>query len=885
MNKNTYPKGFAPRGEQFEKAQKIKQEVYSFLKEAMEEASEKAFKALGIHCTEKHAGEYGDGSVYGAGLGEGGACNIKVGSKTNSYLEKQISYGGKRMFVEASFEIDGIKEMIHMIYRTTEKAVSQGHGEFEGGFFVHENMHMSLSDMKKFKKDMKKILDEAAKKEAAYLTQSKLGVDDRIETDTTQTVAESIVGGDVESFLSNMDNLFESDGIDDDEQAKEDALIKSKIQEEERMKLKKKNIDDGGANPNRRPKLKKKDIDDGDLEEMTTSGGGGGGGSAGAFGYDAPLGGVKKRKLKSSAPFDQVVNENILRESLTSKGIEQVKSMVEKLGARKTAEKMIDLALNKTIGMSANDLPDTAIFADGLDEVEELIHQSDFSEAFRVAKETAAYMVSDEMGGMGEFFENKGFSEGKKGYNFEVYHETLSGALETAQDFAREKGYEISDEDLFQFGIGGISYDVTKRVSFELTKNGELAKNMLHVQMYRMGSGKYELNMYFDNSKKLNEKKDFDPRFKETAYYQKMMKDELKGQGNVRLVQEKNEKGDDFWTVVSPEVMKRYEKNHIMGAPGAEGVEPNSEEEENLAKGHGQKHGGGKKKKKTTNENLKPRFAPRLKHQSNPEINDSGEEENRGEKNKFSPRLKHQANPIDENGDEGNKKIEGQKFNIDINQSSFDGEVNSKWSMTEFNGSRYGSWEDAMKDLVQKWTENPEMHSFFRFNLETSDDLEIGNQEFSGADIHDFLDLEKSQEQFKNNDYANEYMGIDESVRKRYKPQRSKTQDEINDRWKTLTNFSKRQTIKEAEDKADKYKSPFEGREEKKPLNEVQLKSTVRNQYLTEGSIVDGKKIILVKNSRSREYLMFESDANDSKKAFCFDFVTGMRVSNPNFKL
>lgn len=559
MKNNTYPKGFVPRNEEFEKAQTIKQEVYNFLKEAMEEASEKAFKALGIECTEKHAGEYGDGSVYGMGLGEGGKCNIKVGSKTSSYLEKQISYGGKRMFVETSFEIDGRNEMIHMIYRTTEKAVSQGHREFDGGFFVNEDMHMSLSDMTKFKKDMKKILEDAAEKEAAYLTKSKIGVDDRIETDVTQSVVESIVGGDDDSFLSNMDKLFESDGIDEEEQAKEDALIKAKLEEEEGE------LDENKPRPrpiaNDDPEMiKAREIaarkknkprpapKSNPVDEMTTAGGGAG--SAGNFGYDVPFGGgTQKRKMSSSAPFDQPINEG----------------------------------------------------------------------------------------------------------------------------------------------------------------------------------------------------DDFDPRFKETAYYQRMMNDELKGQGNIRLVQEKNEKGDSFWTVVGDDVLKRYEKNHVMGAPGAEGVEPNSKEEEDLAKGHGSKHTGGKKKK----------------------INEAVEQKKRT--------------------------------------------------------------------------------------------------------------LEEQ--------YQSEYMQIDESVRKRYKPQRAKTQEEISDRWKTLTNFGERQTIKEAENKADDCRSPFEGKEEKKPLNESQLKSLTRNQNLSDGSIVDGKKIVAVKNHRNREYLMFEEDANNREKAFCFDFVTGMRVSNPNFGL
>lgn len=93
----------------------------------------------------------------------------------------------------------------------------------------------------------------------------------------------------------------------------------------------------------------------------------------------------------------------------------------------------------------------------------------------------------------------------KKGYNYEVYHDTLAGAFETIQEFLAEKGYEVPDEELFQFGIGGISYGQTKRDGFELTRNGEPAKNMLNVQIYRMDSGRYELNMYYNNSRSMKE--------------------------------------------------------------------------------------------------------------------------------------------------------------------------------------------------------------------------------------------------------------------------------------------------------------------------------------------------------------------------------------------
>ena len=100
----------------------------------------------------------------------------------------------------------------------------------------------------------------------------------------------------------------------------------------------------------------------------------------------------------------------------------------------------------------------------------------------------------------------------KQGYNYEVYHETLAGAFETITDFLAEKGYEVSDDQLFQFGTGGISYGTTKRYSFELTREGEPAKNLLHVQIYRMDSGMYELNMYYNSSRSIKEYMQNDPQ-------------------------------------------------------------------------------------------------------------------------------------------------------------------------------------------------------------------------------------------------------------------------------------------------------------------------------------------------------------------------------------
>lgn len=78
------------------------------------------------------------------------------------------------------------------------------------------------------------------------------------------------------------------------------------------------------------------------------------------------------------------------------------------------------------------------------------------------------------------------------------YFETLSGALSHVKSETEKKGYEIEnvDNEFFHFGIGGISYGQTKRESFNILKDGQPQRKKLQIQIYRMDSGRYELNFY-----------------------------------------------------------------------------------------------------------------------------------------------------------------------------------------------------------------------------------------------------------------------------------------------------------------------------------------------------------------------------------------------------
>lgn len=82
--------------------------------------------------------------------------------------------------------------------------------------------------------------------------------------------------------------------------------------------------------------------------------------------------------------------------------------------------------------------------------------------------------------------------------NDDTYFDTLSQALNKVLEKTTQRGFEIEDQEreFFLFGVGGISYGATKTASFNLLKDGKPTKKKLHIQIYRMESGRYELNQY-----------------------------------------------------------------------------------------------------------------------------------------------------------------------------------------------------------------------------------------------------------------------------------------------------------------------------------------------------------------------------------------------------
>lgn len=92
--------------------------------------------------------------------------------------------------------------------------------------------------------------------------------------------------------------------------------------------------------------------------------------------------------------------------------------------------------------------------------------------------------------------ERGGIDENKYGGD-SPYFKTLSQALDFVREYATKLGYEVDENDIFfQFGTGGVGYEQTKSANIGLLKNGKELNRFIHVSIYRMPSGKYELTMY-----------------------------------------------------------------------------------------------------------------------------------------------------------------------------------------------------------------------------------------------------------------------------------------------------------------------------------------------------------------------------------------------------
>lgn len=78
----------------------------------------------------------------------------------------------------------------------------------------------------------------------------------------------------------------------------------------------------------------------------------------------------------------------------------------------------------------------------------------------------------------------------------DTYFDTQSAALTRVQEKVFRAGYEIRYPD--NIWSEHVNYGTTVKYDFPLTliRTGNEAKKWVHIQLYRMDSGKYELNFY-----------------------------------------------------------------------------------------------------------------------------------------------------------------------------------------------------------------------------------------------------------------------------------------------------------------------------------------------------------------------------------------------------
>lgn len=100
------------------------------------------------------------------------------------------------------------------------------------------------------------------------------------------------------------------------------------------------------------------------------------------------------------------------------------------------------------------------------------------------------------------FFEFREALKEAKGSNYQIYHKTYSAAVQHAINHVFDKmGYEVDSQDFFNKVSSGPrkpSPGKTNSFSIDLfdKRTAKPVRQKLHMQVYGMDNGKYELNMY-----------------------------------------------------------------------------------------------------------------------------------------------------------------------------------------------------------------------------------------------------------------------------------------------------------------------------------------------------------------------------------------------------
>jgi DNA-directed RNA polymerase subunit RPC12/RpoP len=170
----------------FLKKNESEEKIFSKAKDLIVSETEKEFIKLGYEPIddETYQGVYGDkdGNKYGKGS-KSNKFSIKLEGRTKGNIVKTVSLGAKRsqsviniIFKDSNFEIE---------YKSTERGFFRGVDSNGKTIMIDEKRTIKNSG---FESEMKKFFTECAKKEISYLTDTKIGVEDKTEKSTTSVV-------------------------------------------------------------------------------------------------------------------------------------------------------------------------------------------------------------------------------------------------------------------------------------------------------------------------------------------------------------------------------------------------------------------------------------------------------------------------------------------------------------------------------------------------------------------------------------------------------------------------------------------------------------------------------------------------------------------------
>lgn len=270
-----YPKGYPRQTENFSDEQKFKYDVFEAIKEIALETTKKAFVDKGYTKKEDRAGEYGTGDSYGVGT-ELNHFNIRLSSRpqTNTYFEKIIYFGGKKAITDVNIGWDTKNKTIELAYKNSEFGAFRGYGSKSGAQLVNSRENFIIKSLPEFKKELKELFKSFAEKEVAYITSTKIGIEDKTEKSINSMVETSMKKFSLKNLMTSSDEDLST--------AVDNYISEGKKDKEKTDKTRMSSPEVIAANSKDKLLFDKKDLEDKaepDIQEVTASGGNAAGGA------------------------------------------------------------------------------------------------------------------------------------------------------------------------------------------------------------------------------------------------------------------------------------------------------------------------------------------------------------------------------------------------------------------------------------------------------------------------------------------------------------------------------------------------------------------------------------------------------------------------------